>query len=92
MNSAGYTYKGETSIGNFSDEWGDLEYEDEDELVSVIEFSFTEGNYSCDCNRRLFVLRAKGEDPDVMSSECGDSIKLTKLTLIRPDKTEINIL
>lgn len=27
-------------------------------------FIWAEGNYSCDCNRRLFFARVKGEDED----------------------------
>lgn len=35
------------------------------------EFWWSEGNGSCDCNRELFFLRAKGEDePDEV--QCGE--------------------
>lgn len=36
---------------------------------------FLEGNYSCDCNRSLFIAREYGEDtiPDL---GCGEEIKL----------------
>lgn len=38
-------------------------------------FTFTEGNYSCDCNRSLFIREEYGDDaiPDL---KCGDEIKL----------------
>jgi hypothetical protein len=34
------------------------------------EFWWTEGNFSCDCNRELEFRRAAGEDPDANSVEC----------------------
>lgn len=30
------------------------------------------GNYSCDCNRELFFLRASGGDPDISDVQCSD--------------------
>jgi hypothetical protein len=36
---------------------------------------FTEGNYSCDCNRSLFIRRQFGEDA-IPELPCGDTIKL----------------
>lgn len=35
-------------------------------------FIWTDGNYSCDCNRALFFARAKGE-PDPEEIPCGES-------------------
>lgn len=65
-------------------------YEDEDMLIAGMVYMYTEGNYSCDCNKRLFIARAYQEDePD--DSECTDKIELVKLTLIRPDLTELVI-
>lgn len=58
----------------------------EDELFSTMEFCYTEGNYSCDCNRKSFLDQASRiEDNDY---ECGHIIQLCKLTVIRPDGTE----
>lgn len=37
------------------------------------EYMFTEGNYGCDCNRRLFMARAAGR-PDPDPSPCGETI------------------
>lgn len=34
-------------------------------------FSWAENNYSCDCNRELSFIRAKGENSEVDSVECG---------------------
>lgn len=36
---------------------------------------FTEGNYSCDCNRSLFIRRQFGEDA-IPELSCGDTIEL----------------
>ena len=36
------------------------------------DFMWSEGNYSCDCNRHLFFQRAKNEDED--NAECGDDL------------------
>lgn len=36
---------------------------------------FTEGNYSCDCNRSLFIRQQFGEDA-VPELPCGDTIEL----------------
>lgn len=45
-----------------------------------LEYVWTEGNYSCDCNRRLFMCRALGEaEPE--RDRCGNSIRLERLLL-----------
>lgn len=43
------------------------------------EFRWTEGNDSCDCNRRLYMARTLGE-PDPHPSPCGSTITLESLT------------
>lgn len=55
--------------------------EDLDEkYVDGQEFMWTEGNYACDCNKRLVMGRALGEsDPD--AGQCGDTIVLERLTV-----------
>lgn len=41
-------------------------------------YMWTEGNYGCDCNKRLFMARAQGrEEPD--PNPCGESIVLESL-------------
>lgn len=35
-------------------------------------YIWLDGNFSCDCNRRLFFLRAGGSDMAPMDSRCGD--------------------
>lgn len=60
-------------------------WEDEEDLINTIIFQYTENNYDCDCNRKLFIARAYGEDE--LDEDCGLSIQLKKLTLIRPDNS-----
>lgn len=40
-------------------------------------FIWTDGNYSCDCNRALFIQRVGF--PDFPDMECGDAIKLVSI-------------
>ncbi len=63
-------------------------WDDEADLFGTMLFQWTEGNYSCDCNRMLFLARERGEDsgPELV---CGDTIMLHKLTAIRPDGSEV---
>lgn len=59
----------------------------EDDLAGTVEFMFSDGNYSCDCNLTLFLCRAsQQEEPEQV--ECGETINLERLTLIRPDGSE----
>ena len=62
-------------------------WESEDDLFRTMEYMYLEGNYSCDCNKKLFLadaIQAEGEP----NEDCGDEIKLKRLTAIRPDGTE----
>ena len=46
------------------------------------EFLWNDGNYSCDCNRRLFLCRLNGlDDPEDEDDPCGHTIKLTSLII-----------
>lgn len=42
---------------------------------------WTEGNYSCDCNRRMEFMRGKELDPDDAETECGDGAYRVTITL-----------
>lgn len=44
------------------------------------EFIFFDGNYSCDCNKSIFISAAY---PDVPEFECGDEIKLENFNIIK---------
>jgi hypothetical protein len=44
-------------------------------------YVWIEGNYACDCNRRLLMARALGEpEPDPWPFPCGNTIVLESLT------------
>lgn len=64
-------------------------WKDEYDLAGTMLFMFTEGNYSCDCNKQDFLDQAHQiERPDGFDSPCGEKIKLQRLTMIRPDGSE----
>lgn len=49
-----------------------------------IAFIFTEGNYSCDCNRSLFIKRHC--DPKFREMGCGEEIDLVNLRIVKLGK------
>jgi hypothetical protein len=65
-------------------------YENEEDLFRNIEFQFTDGNYSCDCNLKSFLDRAcqRELDEEGPDYQCGDTMKIKKITAIRPDGSE----
>lgn len=63
-------------------------WESEEDLLSSITYMYNEGNFSCDCNKRLFLARAMQQDePD--NPQCGDTLKIVELTVIRPNRSEV---
>lgn len=62
-----FRYKGKEFVIHY-----DFGYEYEEEYA---EFSFLENNYSCDCNRSLFIQRKYGEDA-IPELDCGEEIEL----------------
>ena len=65
-------------------------WKDEATLFRAIEFIYTDGNFSCDCNKALFLARAaQEEEPE--ETKCGDTMPLRRLTAIRPDGSEVVI-
>lgn len=60
---------GETVVYRDEQEYSE-EWDDEDPNPTL--FIWEEGNYSCDCNRRLFFERAKGNDPG-LNQPCGET-------------------
>jgi hypothetical protein len=54
---------------------------DTEEEAAGIEFMWTEGNYACDCNRRLFIARELGEPEPAVDAPCGHSIVLEKIEI-----------
>lgn len=55
---------GETKIIKYESQFKDGDDEDND---MVVDFMWTEGNYSCDCNRHVFFY-----DSDAGENPCGD--------------------
>lgn len=48
---------------------------EDDSYSPTSEFIWTEGNYSCDCNRKLFFYRAKGLEASDEETPCHDGRK-----------------
>lgn len=65
-------------------------WENEEDMIGTQIYMWTEGNDSCDCNRRLLIARAHHE-PEPTQNPCGETIQLKRLTLIRPNMTEKEI-
>lgn len=57
------------------------QYVDKYPWDSGSEYMWADGNYSCDCNRYLFFMRAAGEDEGkLIDDRCGDdgySVRIT---------------
>jgi len=66
-------------------------FEDEEQVLNSILFIFTDGNYSCDCNKLNFIERAYRQ-PETEDPACGNTIKLSSLIIIAPDGREIKLL
>lgn len=49
--------------------------------ISSAEYMWREGNYSCDCNKRLFIARAEQQPEPEDDLECGDSILIQSLII-----------
>ena len=67
-------------------------YKDESELLSSIEWMYTEGNFGCDCNLERFLDRAYNREKDPIEYKCGDSLVIDKLVVIAPDLREIELI
>lgn len=64
-------------------------WKDEQALFESILSMFTDGNYSCDCNKDLYCHYALGGSYDDFDfPRCGDTLRMAKLTVIRPDGSE----
>lgn len=62
-------------------------FECEEELFDAMIWQYSNGNYSCDCNKMLFLQRANHK-PET-ETKCGDEMELKSLTIIRPDRSEV---
>ena len=48
------------------------ETETREEQVGLIRYMWSDGNYGCDCNRRLFLDRAQGREVEVGAYPCSE--------------------
>jgi hypothetical protein len=62
----------------------------EEGVLEAMLFMYMDGNYSCDCNKLLFLARSQ-QQPDPEENPCGDSLVVKRLTAIRPDASEVVI-
>ena len=53
-------------------------------------WSWTEGNFGCDCNREIFFNRAAGKEIDMSETKCTEG-RFTVLYVELPDNTRILI-
>lgn len=67
---------------NVYSEQGDTE----ERVISGSAYMYTEGNYSCDCDKMFFAGYSEQE------LDCGDSISYEELWLVRKDGTKIDLL
>jgi hypothetical protein len=67
-------------------------YKDEDDLFAAMVYMFTDGNYGCDCNRALFLARAAQAHDAEDEHPCGHTLRLARLTAIRPDGSEVVLI
>lgn len=49
-----------------------LKYDGTKEWMNELEWFWTEGNFSCDCNRWMAFEWAADGDPDLDEAECGE--------------------
>jgi hypothetical protein len=64
-------------------------WETEEDLIGTIVFHFIENNGSCDCNKKQCL--ADAEQAEEWDDECGDTMPVKRLTLIRPEGSEETI-
>jgi hypothetical protein len=65
-------------------------WDSEKDLISTMLYTYLDGNYSCDCNKLLFLARANRQ-PEPEDPPCGDTLLVKRLTALRPDASEVVI-
>jgi hypothetical protein len=76
-------------------DWNDDEdfYDTPEEMFDNAYYMWTEGNYSCDCNRLLFIDRRYfDEDASWDTYRCGETITLISLSMENAEKTAGRLL
>lgn len=62
---------------------------DEDDLLHAISYQFTDGNYGCDCNKRIFLEDMPPGDDE---NECGETMPTRSILVTTPDGRQIELL
>jgi hypothetical protein len=66
-------------------DWGPSKDRTEEEDEHLAYYMWTDGNYSCDCNRLAFISDEYEDFPDPEDEnghiDCGETVKLVSLTL-----------
>ena len=62
--------------------------DDEEAIVYESTYLYSEGNYSCDCNKIEFAGLLREDE----QGACGDTIKYEELWLVREDGKRIDLL
>jgi hypothetical protein len=64
-------------------------WDTEADLFDTMVYIYTEGSYSCDCNKMFCLCRAYQKPrPKGKKIQCGNTMPLRRLTAIRPDASE----
>jgi hypothetical protein len=63
---------------------------DDEDVITQIEYMYTDGNYGCDCNKLLFIGYA--EQKDYGDTLCADKLEIKRLIVIRPDRTQVILI
>lgn len=66
----------------FDDLYVFQEDSNDDEAFSHTLSMWEDGNYSCDCNKSLFIQRQHNEDFQEMT--CGETVELVEIDLVKP--------
>ena len=61
-----------------------------EEIIHNCIYVYAEGNYECDCNKRIFSGLFEDEEIDALG--CGSEIKYEKLDLICPEGKVVDLL
>src|SRR3989304_9693801 len=60
-------------------------WDSEEDLFGTILSMYLDGNYSCDCNKRLSLARAAQlPEPEQDNNPCGDTITIRSIKVMRP--------
>jgi hypothetical protein len=62
----------------YEDDWIPREDDTDEDIRHLVHYMWTEGNYSCDCNRFAFM---GFEEPEDENFPCGDTVKLVSLRI-----------